>query len=73
MGLLAGEIGLSGIELVERGAERVGSEPPERRTALIRVPHKSILTPDPKSSAPTRLLVQFRPLLKLWKVVSPTD
>ena len=34
MGLVAGEIGLSGIELVEHGAEGVGSEPPERKGRL---------------------------------------
>jgi hypothetical protein len=34
MGLVADEIGLSGIELVERGVEGVGSEPPERKDCL---------------------------------------
>jgi hypothetical protein len=32
-----------------------------------------ILTADPKSTVPTRLPAQFRPLLKLWKVVPLTD
>jgi len=32
-----------------------------------------ILTPDPESTVPNRLLAQFRPLLKLRKVLPLTD